>query len=1029
MNRLTATPTRSAKTNAALAVDRQYARFLNGDVDTQAWETRMDKDPIIAASRDEAEAERMIEQEEQELIIKVDSINVPAAAPPNTAPAELARPHTIARDVVFHGRETVDLDNVYKMPQATLLAERHLHSVEHVLCAVYVIHNCAKAGCAINPTGGRGRRERETMNYHQPSLAHSPSPDYIVNTAYRRSAHLLRDFYPTAKAPSFLDIGRRIKDLLNPQQEDAEGADGVGAGAGVPTSSSPLDRIRTAALEGDDAGLQKVFDEECEDAVRRHRAKAIDALVGPLAPSPLLDHRNSLREVMPHVRFVGRTVPPTIPLDKNAATSSSGSVRTQQYTGEGYLAPEFLTYRPDLLPIRKEAFLAFILKVFDITLYETPLIDLPHDVWKIIEKFLQLLMPEPQEDRIPCKQNQEIAEWHLSRVRAVFAAFVDVYNVMLDKRSPDERLAFGADSTRIGVFIPDGIFYLKHPHGDAYAVMQSECKRVDQAAQKSISVDSPAQPSATSPSAPSSTTTLTPITKRKAKHPILGVVCDIKAMMSAQQKPYIKLSDLDIQRKEGTVYGKQICDIMLNSPPAHRTAMCHDSDASFLTFGFFLYRRIPKRKLGAPSARLHNQRLFARSDAVGYGLAFSPLVRNDHPELFLAILASIVPPDDLQQAFASSIDKDASRLLEKYLAELGYTLTPPPSRASNSGRGSGGGGDDKEGDEEDFGGSGPSGGGKTGPGRDQSTAGGSTGAASSSGGTVGAGQSAPQETMKHNLSGAAAGVSVVDETRERIPLHPLPSASPDKTPVDPPSPCSTRGTPPSSPHSATPDVSPDKLGYLGGELDCFLAQARSLSILGDDYHRVELSVSSAELARASAPSTPVKLDIANQFVFSEDFGVYAARSMSSPAEIVVKQARSTMGFGALRKEANILASLAAAGLAYIAPPFVGLFEGSCEPHRLALVTQRCGRSLDDGFGSLTVEQRTEIYDLLADLHKHGYYHDDFAARNVVFDGSTFRLIDYECAWTDHTCAGDKLCPELMDAQWQLGLRLLGDDEP
>ncbi|BGO92170.1 hypothetical protein NBRC10512v2_004436 [Rhodotorula toruloides] len=464
--------------------------------------------------------------------------------------------------------------------------------------------------------------------------------------------------------------------------------------------------------------------------------------------------------------------------------------------------------------------------------------------------------------------------------------------------------------------------------------------------------------------------------------------------------------------------------------------MCHDSEASFLTFGFYLYRRIPKRKLGAASARPRKQRFFAHSDAVGYGLAFSPLVHNHHPELLLAILASIVPPDDLQQAFATSVEKDTSRLLQKYLAQVGYTLDPAPSRASTSGMGSGRGGDDdeggeegdEEGDEEDIGGGGPSRGGKTGPGRDQSTAGGSTGAASSSGGTVGAGQSAPQETMNYNLSGAAASVSVVDETSERIPLHSLPSAPPDKTPVDPQSPYSTHGTPPSSSHSATPDVSPDRLGYLGGKLDFTLAQARSPSFLGDDYHRVELSSSSAELARASAPSTPVKLDIANQFVSSEDFGVYAARSMSSPAEIVIKQARSR-GFGALRKEANILASLAAAGLAYIAPPFVGLFKGSCENHRLALVTQRCGGSLHNGFGSLTVEQRIEIYDLLADLHDHGYCHNDFAARNVVFDSSTFRLIDYKCASTDHTCAGDELCPELMDARWQLGLRLPGDDEP
>ncbi|BGP08853.1 hypothetical protein JCM10049v2_004704 [Rhodotorula toruloides] len=413
-----------------------------------------------------------------------------------------------------------------------------------------------------------------------------------------------------------------------------------------PPTPAALD-IQTAAVTGDDTRLSELIDRAHQDAVRRYRAIEIEALVGRLKCS--LNQQSSLRDAMPHVHFTGATVPPIITAAQNPPTSSSSDAQPSEGAPAEPLSPEFLTYRPDLLSIRKEAFLEFILEVFNITLYETPFIDLPHDVWKVIEKFLQLLMPEPQADRIPRKQNEEIAKWHLSRVRAVFAAFIDVYNVLLDKRSPDERLAFGADSTRIGVFIPDGTFYLKHPDGDAYAVMQSECKRLDQAAQKSISVESAAQHSATSPSAPSSTTTTsapqadsdvdmsivpssatgqqqsapslassaanppststspsstappppalesstagariraasngmtgtpstpsthsptTPITRRKAQHPILGVVCDIKAIMSAQQKPYVKLFDLDIQRKETTVYGKQV--LVLKAGPHSR---------------------------------------------------------------------------------------------------------------------------------------------------------------------------------------------------------------------------------------------------------------------------------------------------------------------------------------------------------------------------------------------------------------------------------------------------------------------------
>ncbi|KAK4334838.1 Non-specific serine/threonine protein kinase [Rhodotorula toruloides] len=629
------------------------------------------------------------------------------------------------------------------------------------------------------------------------------------------------------------------------------------------------------------------------------------ALVGSLDSS--LNHRSSLRSAMPHVHFTGSTVPPMITAAQNTATSSSsGAQPSEDAPAEPLSFPELVTHCPDLLSIRKEAFLAFILEVFDITLYETPFIDLPPTIWKVIEKFLQLLMPEPQADRIPREQNEEIAGWHLSRVRAVFAAFVDVYNVMLHKRLPNERLAFGADTTRIGGAHPVSNFYIQQqPDGDIVNVMQAvhACTRSDQKAQETM------QP-----------------------YPVPSTSLDFDFASGTPPVPRGLCS--------------QICKTMLASPPALRTALSFDSEASSLIFSFHLYRQSSKRKFDDLDDDLRQQLHYKNTGAVAYGLAVSPLVPNTDRDLLLAILASIAPHDILQRAFAPSIDKKAPDPLGAHLSRSGYTLNPP-SGPLDAPKPTKSGADSSSGDHDSCTGDDDAGGGQ----RDRRDA--------------------------------------------------------------------ARGTMPSPPHPAHPSM-PDSANSLN--------RLRRITFGGNTYDRVRLSADPPREPDVLPPRN-VEFVMSKPFLSSIDFAVSAAQDVSSAASVVIKEARTSMGYGALRKEANILTSLAAAGLAHVAPPFVGLFEGSCEPYRLALVTQRCGQSLDDGFGSLTVEQRVDIYNLLADLHEHGYEHADFAARNVVFDGSTFRLIDYECAWTDHICPGDERCDELTDAQRQLGLRLLGDDEP
>ncbi|BGP35917.1 hypothetical protein JCM10296v2_007769 [Rhodotorula toruloides] len=142
---------------------------------------------------------------------RVSSTVVPSASSSPLFPPELGRPHIVAQDVQLHGTASADLDATYKMPNVTFLDTRQVYPLESVICAVNAAHSCTRAGCAINAMGGRVRRERETMPYHQPVLAHTASTHYLVNAAFRPSADILRDLYTTPTAPSLLEIGQTKK--------------------------------------------------------------------------------------------------------------------------------------------------------------------------------------------------------------------------------------------------------------------------------------------------------------------------------------------------------------------------------------------------------------------------------------------------------------------------------------------------------------------------------------------------------------------------------------------------------------------------------------------------------------------------------------------------------------------------------------------------------------------------------------------------------------------------------------------------
>lgn len=482
---------------------------------------------------------------------------------------------------------------------------------------------------------------------------------------------------------------------------------------------------------------------------------------------------------------------------------------------------------------------------------------------------------------------------------------------------------------------------------------------------------------------------------------------------------------------------------MLTSPPSLRTAVCCDAEASFITFGFHLYRKAPKRKLEGDKDKLQKRPFLLDVGATTYGLAFSPLVSNSSPDLLLAILASIVPESALQRSFATSVSKDTIPELDKHLSRRGYTLSPPskPSKPSddsqNLATGTGGSGAGKDGDGED-GYDGPPAERRTGSGGGSGPSGASPWDSSSrGGGEKDREASGGQRTAGNSLGGSSL---VVEQPDLEIDIWPVGSVPTDTFTIDPQSPYSARQTPPSSPRDRQVDASPDKSTLV-------LRPPSAITIFGNKYTRVRPPSDAAAGAEVSASSSPIRLEITAEFVASNEFDVYAARDATSSQNVVIKRSRSAYGSSNLRAEADVLASLAAAGLADVAPPVIGLYEGSGSPLPLALIMQRWGKSIDEGFGSLAVAQRCvfnhlvnsersltalscsiEIYDLLTKLHVGGYYHADFAARNVVYDGSTFRIIDYECTWFGHECPGHDHCPELTDAQWQLELRFLDDDE-
>lgn len=71
----------------------------------------------------------------------------------------------------------------------------------------------------------------------------------------------------------------------------------------------------------------------------------------------------------------------------------------------------------------------------------------------------------------------------------------------------------------------------------------------------------------------------------------------------------------------------------------------------------------------------------------------------------------------------------------------------------------------------------------------------------------------------------------------------------------------------------------------------------------------------------------------------------------------------------------------------------------------------------DGFAN-----RLHLGEMLWDLHDRGFYHGDFAARNVLVDSERkFRLIDWESSYRNHVCPGHKRCLELYEALAQLSL--------
>ncbi|BGP28405.1 hypothetical protein JCM10296v2_000137 [Rhodotorula toruloides] len=450
-----------------------------------------------------------------------------------------------------------------------------------------------------------------------------------------------------------------------------------------------------------------------------------------------------------------------------------------------------------------------------------------------------------------------------------------------------------------------------------------------------------------------------------------------------------------------------------------------------------IYRRPPgdgppatkKRKLRETDEALLERRFIKEDDAFAFALVASPLVENTDPGLLRALFSCIVPHRRLQRRVAEELVRQAQHpdLVRHVRDDLEGTFTPPAQLSDSLSavplqtheddpsnfRESGSGGGPSVGTREVEGSMPPPGGSRGG---DRSSGGG--GQQSSGASRMGAG-------------GQLAKESAVDKDDDAASSPLLAATSPLSH--------SSPATPPSSASSVkvsdaqVPQQCDLQHGGLG-RLDYLAVSSPPLQV---DYLPAQYRPAPAKPTRwirsdqsqtdASTVPEPAwtELAVIEKLPSSSEYRVVVAKSIEADTELVIKEEflRYTDNdpMHTLRNEAATYDALAAAGLGSICAPYVGLYKVVDRKSKLALVTERWGEPLDD-FNNLSEDERTALGEMVLNLHNRGFYHGDFAARNVLVDSARkFRLIDWESSYRNHACPGHRRCAEVAEALKHLDL--------
>ncbi|GEM12223.1 lipopolysaccharide kinase [Rhodotorula toruloides] len=767
--------------------------------------------------------------------------------------------------------------------------------------------------------------------------------------------------------------------------------------------------------------LRTVLELDRLEQARKNRAVEADRLLADLDCM----HRDALAGVIASCRLLGRTVPPSLPPKANLATSTSKNARADDFAGGKYV-PEAVAVLSTLNQALRTELVRCLREILDLKLYAMPLL--------ICRKRSGTF----GRDCFPVSQNEDETEWHIAKLRAVFASFIRLVNAFLRPGTP--HFVFGANSPKFDVFTPDGLFWLGElAPGEAPASMdekrasprmQFAGKRRDKDLKVSdnASSDTPFRPPApSSQPAPASALTTSPIpslstragslrsaggratpappspSTLRANHPILSIPRRVSELAASGKRSYTKLQNFDIRMtsdKKLTGQGVmliKVCDVLLQGPPTLRIGNCSDADFSFNTFALSIYHQpsddAPPAKKRRFDTDLVKRRFIREDDAVGFALVVSPLVKNDDSDLLLSLFSCIVPHRRLQRSVAQELIERAKHVdLQRYIAEdLQGTLTPPAQVPSSPGasvvvpKG-----DDKPPHPRDPG-HGPRPSGPTGGGQDTSGA-----------GRMGAGG---------QPSDAFDAFSDHDDADE-------PASSPSRAAASPFA-CSSSATSPSSSSSVkTSNVQERKQCSLqngeAGTLDYLAVSSPPLQL---DYLPVQYRPAPAKPTRwircdkpkpdasNELETTWTELAVTEELVSSSDYRVVVATSSGVGIGLVIKEEIIRFGNEALhsvRNEATTYDALAAAGLGSVCAPYVGLFKVVDGRPRCALVTERWGEPLND-FQDLSLDERIALGEMMCNLHIRGFYHGDFAARNVLIGSER------------------KICAELVEALEHLDL--------